>query len=75
VQTAAAEPLPKLDFFPTPQPLTPQEQALAVIATQTPAPELKALIDAQKADDRPFPIAASHIPPFEPPDEGANDRQ
>lgn len=68
-------PLPKLDVFPTPEPLTPQEQALAVIVAQTPAPELQALVAAQKQDEAPFPIAATHIPPLEPPDPGTNDRQ
>ncbi|HEY3628411.1 MAG TPA: hypothetical protein VGL00_19140 [Terracidiphilus sp.] len=69
------EPLPKLDVFPTPQPLTPQEQALVVVAAQTPEPELRALIEAEKQNGQPFPIAAAHIPPLEPPDEGAHDRQ
>lgn len=67
--------LPKLDVFPTPQPLTPQEQALVVVAAQTPEPELRALIEAEKQNGQPFPIAAAHIPPLEPPDEGAHDRQ
>lgn len=68
-------PLPKLDVFPTPQPLTMQEQALVVVATQTPTPELRALIEAENQKGEPFPIAAAHIPPLEPPDPGANDRQ
>jgi hypothetical protein len=61
---------PKLDVFPTPQALTPEERALAVVATQTPAPVRNALLAAQTQDDAPVRIAAIHIPPIEPPDEG-----
>jgi hypothetical protein len=57
--------LPKLDVFPTPQPLTPQESALAVVAKQAPIPLRKALIEAQMQEDAPVRIAAIHIPPIE----------
>jgi len=73
VQAAAnATPLPKLDVFPTPQPLTRQEQALAVFAIRTPALELQALIEARKQDDAPVSITAIDIQPLEPPDQGGN---
>jgi hypothetical protein len=62
--------LPKLDVFPTPQALTPEERALALVATRTPAPVRNALLAAQTQDDAPVRIAAIHIPPIEPPDEG-----
>lgn len=71
-QTASAAALPKLDVFPTPQPLTPQEQALAAFAQQAPAKKVEALSAVQALDEQSFALAASHIPPFEPPAEGKN---
>jgi hypothetical protein len=66
-------PLPKLDVFPTPQPLTPQEQALLAFAQQAPAGQVKALSAVQAQDEESFALAASHIPAFEPPPaEGKN---
>jgi hypothetical protein len=47
----APAPLPRLDVFPTPYPLSPEEQALAVVSSRAPVPELKALADAQQQDD------------------------
>lgn len=72
VQTALAAPLPKLDVFPTPQPLTAEERALVVVAAQTPLPAREALIEAQSLDITPVRIAEIHIPPLEPPDQGQN---
>jgi hypothetical protein len=63
-------PLPKLDVFPTPQPLTPQEQALVTYATRASSPQLQALVAAQKEVGKPLNIAAINIPPLESPDEG-----
>jgi hypothetical protein len=71
-QAAKSAPLPKLDVFPTPQPLTPQEQALAVFAIHGPEPERKALAKAQQQIDAPLSIAAIHIPPVQSPDKGTN---
>lgn len=65
-------PLPKLDVFPTPQPLTPQEQTLAIFAIHGPEPERKALAEAQQRIDAPLSIAAIHIPPVQSPDQGTN---
>ena len=64
-QVAQSEPSPKLDVFPTPQALTPQERALAVVAMQSPVPVRKALAAAQEQDDIPVHIAAIHIPPID----------
>jgi hypothetical protein len=64
--------LPKLDVFPTPQPLTEQEQALLAFAQQAPAGQVEALSAVQAQDEESFALAASHIPPFEPPAEGKN---
>lgn len=65
-------PYPKLDVFPTPRPLSPAEQALAVFAARAPEPERVALIEAQKQTEEPLSIAAIHIPLLEPPEEGNN---
>jgi hypothetical protein len=62
-------PLPKLDVFPTPQPLNAEERTLVVIATQTPVPLRKALVDAQSQPDAPLHIAEIRIPPIEPNDQ------
>jgi len=69
---AKAAPLPKLDVFPTPQALTPEEQALTVFAAKAPQSERQALIKAQKQADAPLSIAAIQIQPLEPPDQGGN---
>jgi len=58
-------PRPKLDVFPTPQPLSSEERGLAVVALQAPVPLRKALVEAQEQDDAPVHIAAIHIPPLE----------
>jgi hypothetical protein len=70
VQTAQAAPLPKLDVFPTPQPLTAEERALGVVVTETPLPAREALVEAQSLDAQPVRIAEIRIPPLEPPDQG-----
>ena len=64
VEGANCAPLPKLDVFPTPQAMTPQEQALVSATTEAPVPLRKALVEAQ--EDAPVHIAAIHIPPVEP---------
>jgi hypothetical protein len=68
-QVADALPRPKLDVFPTPQPMSAEERALGLVAAQTPLPLRKALVEAQQ-DDLPIHIAATHIPPLESPDLG-----
>ncbi len=70
VDVAQGTPRPKLDVFPTPQPMTSEERALGVIAKQTPLPLRKALAEAQQ-DDSPVHLAAIHNPPLlESPDQG-----
>jgi len=64
--------LPKLNVFPTPRPLTPEERALARIAVRTPMPELQALAKASYDDPLTLSLAAVHIPPLELPDKGEN---
>ena len=67
-----AEPLPKLAIFPTPQPLSPQEQALVNFAAHATAPERESLIAAQVQADAPLHISAIQIEPLQPPAAGAN---
>lgn len=64
--------LPKLDVFPTPQPLSPEEQALLAFATQAPDKDRRAVVDAQQSQDAPLAIASIKIPPIAPPEEGKN---
>lgn len=71
VRAAHSEPLPKLDVFPTPEPLSPQERALAVLAARTPQAELQALAKSQQQEVPPT-IASLHVMPLEPPDKGEN---
>ncbi len=65
-QNAQATGLPKLDVFPTPRPLSPEERAL-VVSVQAPEPPRSALVKGREQDDDSVHIAAIHIPPIEPP--------
>lgn len=69
--------LPKREVFPTPRPLSPEEQALAEFAAHATETERKSFIAAQEHLDEPIAIAAIHIAPIrisplEPPQPGAN---
>lgn len=50
-------PLPKLDVFPTPQPLTPEEEALVAFAKHGPPEVQRAVIEDQKHWDDPIIVA------------------
>jgi hypothetical protein len=63
---------PKLDVFPLPHPLSPEEQALYAFATQVPEEQRQAVLAAQKNDDAPLNVAALHIQPLEITDTGKN---
>ena len=67
-----SKPLPKLDVFPTPQPLTPAEKTLESYTAHASEAERKALVEAQKRMDAPLSIAAIDIQPLEPPEKGGN---
>lgn len=69
---ARAQSLPKLDVFPTPEPLTAAEKALVDFAARAPALERKAFIEAQQQTDAPLTIAAIKIQPIELPELGTN---
>jgi hypothetical protein len=71
-------PLPKLDVFPTQQPLSPEEQAFVEFAARAPEPERQSLVEAQARTDAPIDIATIQaietikIQPLETPEEGGN---
>lgn len=65
-------PLPKLDIFPTPQPLSPQERALVNFAAHATKSERESLVTLQQQADAPLHIAAIQILPLQPPAAGAN---
>lgn len=64
-------PLPKLDTFPSPQPLTDEEQALVALQNHAPASRQQ-LLDAQTHLSEPVSIANIEIPPLDPPVQGGN---
>lgn len=69
-ETAKANPLPKLDVFPTPAPLDEQVEALAFFIRQAPPNEVKELLAKQAQADAPLAFKQLEIPPLEPLDEG-----
>lgn len=66
--------LPKLAVFPTPAPLTPEEQALMRFAEQAPAGTQHAVLEAQKHLGDPITIAKLRIRPLDA-DETTLDRK
>lgn len=68
----SAERLPKLDVFPTPQPLTREEQALVAYVARVPEAERKSLVEDQKRMDAPLTIEALEIKPLAPPEPQGN---
>lgn len=65
-------PLPKLDVFPTPQPLSPEERALVEFAAHAPQSERESLMAAQREADASLRITAIEIMPLESPAAGEN---
>jgi hypothetical protein len=74
----APSPLPRREVFPTPSPLTAEEQALLKLGNrrleEVPAQEVPAqtVQSATQGPVEPIHIAAIHIPPLNPPDNGSN---
>lgn len=62
---APPQPLPKLDVFPTPTPLSPQEQALVAFAAQAPPAVKQQVIVAQQHIADPLTIAELKIRPLD----------
>jgi hypothetical protein len=69
---ATAERLPKLDVFPTPQPLTAAEKEFVAYVAHTPPAERQSLIEDEKRIDAPLTIAAIEIKPLELPEPQGN---
>ena len=72
IGAAKAPTLPKLNVFPMPQPLSPEEQALAVFAARASEAERQSLIKAREQADAPIRIAAIDIQPLNPLGNGGN---
>lgn len=69
--TAVPQPLPKLDVFPTPTPLTRQERVLAVYIAHAPRLEQEALSQSEQ-EPMPLTVASIHVMPLKAPNGGAN---
>jgi len=67
-----AQRLPKLDVFPTPQPLTTEEKELVAYVAHASQAERKSLLEDQKRIDAPLTIEALEIKPLEPPEPQGN---
>jgi len=67
---AEQEPLPKLDVFPSPSPLSAEERALAGLVARSSAQEQHALLAARQQADAPIRISAITVPPISSPDKG-----
>ena len=57
--------LPKQEVFPTPQPLSPQEQTLALFVNHAPLAVKEQVLAAQKQIDAPIDIADIQIKPLD----------
>jgi hypothetical protein len=73
VLAAESAPLPKREIFPTPQPLSPGEQALAYFATHATLAERESLLTAEERANAPILFPNLHIGSLEPPAKGIND--
>lgn len=63
-RTVVERRLPKLEVFPTPRPLSAEEQALVAFATQGPPEVKKAVIEDQKHWDDPIIVAGFEQQPL-----------
>jgi hypothetical protein len=72
IDTGKTELLPKREVFPTLQPLSPEERAIANFVARATETERQSFIEAQKRDDAPLSIAAIEIQPLDPPNQGGN---
>ena len=74
--TAQQPPLPRQEVFPTPTPLSPEEQALVALVNRDPEKVARRVAQPGDANQpqpiEPLRIAAIHIPPLTPPDNGDN---
>jgi hypothetical protein len=65
VKPGSEVPLPRLEIFPAPQPLTDAEQTLARFAATAPLPERKQLVGAGRQWNEPISIAELKIRPLD----------
>jgi hypothetical protein len=65
-EEASTTPLPKLDVFPTPAPLSPQEEALVAFARRGPPEAQHAVLEDQKHWDDPIIVAGLQEKPGGP---------
>ena len=65
-------PRPKLDMFPTLQPLNDTEQAIAQFGREATEADRKALVEARQRVDAPVNITAIQIPPLPSPEQNQN---
>ena len=72
IMPAVAAGLPKRDLFPTPQPLTPAEQAFIRYVATAPEQDRRSLLEAQAKQDAPLAISAIKIAPITIPDQSGN---
>jgi hypothetical protein len=72
IDTGKTELLPKREVFPTLQPLSPEERAIANFVARATETERQSFFEAQKRDDAPLSIAAIEIQPLDPPNQGGN---
>ncbi|HTA85962.1 MAG TPA: hypothetical protein VK729_06800 [Silvibacterium sp.] len=66
------QPLPRLEVFPTPTPLTSEEQALVALANRNLGDNTQPFARNQTQPVEPLRIAVIQIPPLNPPDNGGN---
>jgi hypothetical protein len=64
--------LPKLDVFPTPQPLSREEQQLVAFVSSAPEEARQSLVEAQDKAAAPLHIEAIQIQPLDSPGQGGN---
>jgi hypothetical protein len=72
ITAAAGRSLPKQGVFPTPIPLTPEEQALVALVNRDPGHIAENIAASQQEPVQPLHIAAIEIPPINPPGKGDN---
>jgi hypothetical protein len=66
------QPLARLEVFPTPTPLTSEEQALVALANRNLGDITQSFARNQTQPVEPLRIAVIQIPPLNPPDNGGN---
>lgn len=70
--STTSNPLPRLEVFPTPTALSPEEQALVGLVNRNPQEVAQSTSRDQQQPTEPIHIAVIEIPPLNPPDNGSN---